>query len=373
MPTFDPHDAKDAERIKRTIMAIHCFIPAHNEQSQIADSIASLQTQSLKPDFITVIADNCSDNTVEISQDGGAEVFVSVDNDAKKAGALNQVLDQVLPDLDDEDIILIMDADTVLGPAFVKTAVDTFAANSSAGVCSATFFARPPQGILELCQANEYARYARSLARRGYRPYVASGTASAFRAKALKQVKSERGAKLPYHGGGVYDTHSLTEDNEITLALLCLGWELTSVRTADASSTTDVMPTAKMLYRQRLRWYLGAIVNLFSYGTKLPRKYRYVYWGQQIGLFASLLGTILYLTYLIWSVLIGASLTLDSPWSAVLGITLVERTVSVWRFSNWKGRLLALTILPEMVYALGLLGIYGVAVSKYPFNKKGSW
>lgn len=354
-------------------MTIHCLIPAHNEQDQIAATIASLQSQTAKPDTITVIADNCSDNTARIALDMGVTVYTTSNNQSKKAGALNQRLDHFLDSAADEDIIMVMDADTALGPRFIETAIDTFRSNPRAGVCSATFFARPARSLLELCQSNEYARYARSLERRGYRPYVASGTASAFRASALKDVKANRGIEIPHHGGNVYDTYSLTEDNELTLALVSLGWELASVRTRDSSSTTDVMPSIAMLYRQRSRWYLGALVNLFSYGRQLPRKHRWVYWGQQLGLLCSLLATLAYIAYVVWSIVLGLSLSLDSPWSAVLGVTLVERTASVWRFSEWKGRLLAISVVPEMIYALFLLAIYGTVVATYPFNKKARW
>ena len=46
-----------------------------------------------------------------------------------------------------------------------------------------------------------------------------TGTASVFRAYALKAVADSRGELLPGDPGHVYDTLAMTEDNEMTLAL----------------------------------------------------------------------------------------------------------------------------------------------------------
>ena len=63
-----------------------------------------------------VVADNCTDRTEDVARAGGAEVFRTVDNTHKKAGALNQVLAGLLPGLDDDDLVLVMDADSLLDP-----------------------------------------------------------------------------------------------------------------------------------------------------------------------------------------------------------------------------------------------------------------
>ena len=70
----------------------------------------------------------------------------------------------------------------------------------------------------------------------------------------------------------VYDTAVLTEDNELTLALLHLGYTVTSPE--GCRLTTEVMESWGDLYRQRLRWKRGAIENLFDYGlTRVTVRY----------------------------------------------------------------------------------------------------
>jgi hypothetical protein len=49
-----------------------------------------------------------------------------VDNVDKKAGALNQVLKALLPELGENDTVMIMDADTVLRHGFLTSAVKHF-------------------------------------------------------------------------------------------------------------------------------------------------------------------------------------------------------------------------------------------------------
>ena len=44
------------------------------------------------PGRIVVVADNCTDDTAEIARQHGCEVFTTVSNTDKKAGALNQAL-----------------------------------------------------------------------------------------------------------------------------------------------------------------------------------------------------------------------------------------------------------------------------------------
>ena len=86
------------------------LLPAHDEEVALPAALASLAGQTRRPDRVVVVADNCTDRTEEVARAGGAEVFRTVGNTHKKAGALNQVLARVLPGLAEEDLVLVMDA-----------------------------------------------------------------------------------------------------------------------------------------------------------------------------------------------------------------------------------------------------------------------
>ena len=84
-----------------------CLVPAHNEEEQIAATIDSLIAQTI-PVKIIVSADNCTDRTVEIARSyPGVIVRKTVDNKARKAGALNQAW---RAHATDADYVFTMDA-----------------------------------------------------------------------------------------------------------------------------------------------------------------------------------------------------------------------------------------------------------------------
>jgi biofilm PGA synthesis N-glycosyltransferase PgaC len=49
-------------------------------------------------------------------------LYETVDDAHKKAGALNQALDSLLPELRDDDSVLVMNASSTLAPGFVSEA-----------------------------------------------------------------------------------------------------------------------------------------------------------------------------------------------------------------------------------------------------------
>lgn len=105
--------------VKNRLVAV---IAAHNEEHRITGALVSLAHQTRPPDEVVVVADRCTDRTVEIAVEHGAKVFETINNGHRKAGALNQVLEKVLTDLEPTDKVLLMDADTVLSPDFLKVA-----------------------------------------------------------------------------------------------------------------------------------------------------------------------------------------------------------------------------------------------------------
>ena len=68
------------------------LVPAHNETLTIGATLESLWGQARRPEKVVVVADNCTDDTADVARRGGAEVFTTVGNSDKKAGALNQAL-----------------------------------------------------------------------------------------------------------------------------------------------------------------------------------------------------------------------------------------------------------------------------------------
>src|SRR5262245_48707869 len=98
------------------------LVPAHNEGLTVAATLRSLWGQTWPPDKVVVVADNCTDDTVDVAHRHGADVFTTVGNTEKKAGALNQALDEMFAHIDARDVAMVMDADSVIVPEFLETA-----------------------------------------------------------------------------------------------------------------------------------------------------------------------------------------------------------------------------------------------------------
>lgn len=225
------------------------LVPAHNESAGIVDTLSSLNQQTRRPDRVIVVADNCTDNTEELALAQGVEVLRSVGNKDKKAGALNFALSTLLPEADPEDLILVQDADSQLAPGFIENATANLLQDDLLGAVGGVFRGGPGGGFVGHLQRNEYARYARDVKRLNGKCLVVTGTAALFRVKTLRDVVAARleGTLPPGNGkGGVYDTSVLTEDNELSFALLTLGYRIASP--ADCTLVTEVMPTWRELW-----------------------------------------------------------------------------------------------------------------------------
>jgi biofilm PGA synthesis N-glycosyltransferase PgaC len=348
-------------------VTVTVLIPAHNEESCIGETIASLQGQSHSPERILVVADNCVDRTPQIAREAGVEVFATHGNTQKKAGALNQALRLVLPEQGDNDLVMVMDADTTLDDGFLEAAVQRMTDDRALLAVGGLFYGEEGKGLLGQFQRNEYTRYAREMKRRRGRVFVLTGTASLFRPHALRTVADSRGGLLPGVHGDVYDTLALTEDNELTLALKSLGGLMISP--AQCTVVTEVMPTWQALWAQRLRWQRGALENLGEYGTT-PQTFRY--WAQQLGIGYGVLALSSYLVLIVLMVL-----SLDSwvwfPFWVGLGLVFsLERVISVWK-GGWPARILSATLFPELFYAMFLNVVYVKGVLDISLGSQARW
>ena len=312
-------------------VTVTVLIPAHNEAASIGATLDSLGAQDPAPSRIIVVADNCTDETESVARAHGAEVFVTVGNTHKKAGALNQALRELLEGLGDNDVVMCMDADTVLDDGFLAAGIQRFTSDRALMAIGGLFYGEEGHGLLGQLQRNEYVRYSREIRRRRGRVFVLTGTASMFRARALRTVAASRGGLLPGIHGDVYDTAALTEDNELTLAIKSLGGLMASPN--GCRVVTELMPKWSNLWTQRLRWQRGALENLGAYGPA-PTMLRY--WAQQLGIGYSVIALSSF-----WLLIAVTALATDHwvwfPfWLGVGSLFVVDRVLSVWS-GGWRG------------------------------------
>lgn len=320
------------------------LIPAHNEAATIAHTICSLKEQTVSPSSIIVICDNCTDNTAQISRSLGAIVLTTVDNKARKAGALNQGLKEAIPYLRDNDFVVTIDADSHLSGDWIQQASLKLRRRRRAGAVCGVVVGESDHGLIGQLQQNEYVRGARTISRM-QQVRVLSGCGTMFRVDALRKIAEERGTLLPGTHGQYFNQDSITEDYEITLALKSLGFEC--IFSEESVAVTELMPTWADLFRQRLRWQQGTLGDLRRYGlAKATRRD----WGRQFVGYLSYIVVIACWIIITQSFLSGA--VFSPAWGlSVLGVSLVERTWTVRR-AGVRGIFLAALMLPELCYGL---------------------
>lgn len=348
-------------------VSVTVLIPAHNEELRIGRTLEALRNQTTPAGRVVVVADNCTDGTVRIAREAGVEVIETVGNRDKKAGALNQVLRDLLPGQGHNDLIMIVDADTALAPHFLEAAARRFAEDRALMAVGGLFFGEDGGGVLGQLQRNEYARYSREIDRRGGRLFVLTGTASIFRSMALRTVAECRGSVLPGRNGDVYDTAALTEDNELTLALKSLGALMVSP--PQCRVVTEVMGTWRELWAQRLRWLRGALENLGAYG--LTRQ-TFRYWAQQLGIGYGVIAFTMYVAFMVVMAFTARPWIWYPFWLGIGVVLIAERVVTVWA-AGWRARLLAALLIPELVYTLFLHTVYVTGVAHIAMARRAYW
>lgn len=347
--------------------SIIVLLPAHNEETTLPGTLAALQRQSRQPDRVIVVADNCQDATEDVARSLGAEVVRTRNNAERKAGALNQVLVELLPTLRSRDIVLIADADTQLSPQFLESGLAAMSADPGIDAVGGLFYGEGGSGLVGQFQRNEYLRYQLQVKQRRGRVFVLTGTASMFRAEALADVAQARGTLIPGRRGDVYDASAITEDNELTLALKTLGCRMTSP--AACVVETEIMPDWRALWVQRKRWQRGALENLGSYGitTATVR-----YWGQQFGIAYGVIALVTAYLLVVLSALAVSNWQWYPFWIVVTVIYGVERTVTV-AGGGWRAMATAAPLVLEIAYAFFLQAVFVSSLVDIARRRRQRW
>ncbi|GAB3135001.1 hypothetical protein GCM10027289_27880 [Tsukamurella serpentis] len=343
------------------------LVPAHNEEHKISTALDAMIAQSVEFTRIIVGADRCTDRTEAIALGHGVEVFRVSDNTDRKAGALNQALASLLPGLDPDDLVTVVDADTRLHPKFLEHALHRMSNPTSnglrVGAVGAVFLGiDEPRSLIEQFQHNEYWRHAQDISRRHARADVITGTGGVFRVEALRAVAARRP-----DGVSTYLSTSLTEDNELTLAIKDRGYACASPR--ECTLETEVMPSWHDLHLQRLRWQRGALQDLHRY---FPNRVILPYLAKQIAINVAVAFVPFFLL-----ILLGATLTTGAfPWSWVwfwLGLLAVAERIWTVRRGGPKAVLLACTVIPELIYDLYLKLTFARALAEFIARSPTRW
>lgn len=99
------------------------MVPAHNEERLLPQLLLNLRQIDYPDDLYTVhvVADNCTDDTAERGRQGGAVVHERFNTELRGKGyALAWLLQRIWADQATYDAIVILDADSVVSPNFLR-------------------------------------------------------------------------------------------------------------------------------------------------------------------------------------------------------------------------------------------------------------
>jgi biofilm PGA synthesis N-glycosyltransferase PgaC len=335
-------------------MDVIAIVPAHNEGANIEKTIKALKKQVKK---VIVACDRCTDDTYQKAVQAGAIAFETTDNQYRKAGALNQALENYIDWQLPNQYIFICDADTVIADDWIKRAEIALGKGEYDAVGSVFFGDADRNSMIEFCQQLEWYRYTNQI-KRSKKVFVLTGTASLISAEMFRKVKERKGT--------FYDEKSITEDFALTIDLKEVGARIISP--ISCYCTTEIMPNWRLLFLQRRRWYLGALQQIARRRWDCVL-FPYVF--QQLMLLISVvafIGLIIFTIYLMAQDMIIFSFF----WFLIGVIFAVERVITIWN-QDRQAKLFALMIFPELIYSLFLQIAYIGALFQLLSGSAGTW
>jgi cellulose synthase/poly-beta-1,6-N-acetylglucosamine synthase-like glycosyltransferase len=251
MVLLENGDKQKRPGIPRKLPSITILIPAHNEEKTIRETIVSV----LRIDYpkmlkeVIVINDHSEDRTDEVAKefaDSGEIKLITNSVNKGKAYSLNRGIK-----LAKGELVACIDADSLVEPDILKKMVGYFGNPKIASVTPALRVYRTAN-FLEKVQFAEYLLniFLRKMLGHLDSIHVTPGVFSVYRKTVLQEV-------------GGFDENNLAEDMEIALKIHSKGYTIENE--LSAISYTYCPSRLNELFKQRVRWYRGAIQNSVKY------------------------------------------------------------------------------------------------------------
>jgi cellulose synthase/poly-beta-1,6-N-acetylglucosamine synthase-like glycosyltransferase len=313
------------------------LVPAYNEAGSIGATLDGLMGQERPADRIVVVPNGCTDATAWEARKYPVTVMELPRLEHRKSEALNRAWAQYACDA---DVVVCLDADTVLPPNALAAWEREFAeeAGSLLGGSSSKFTMQDP-GVLSRLQKAEFATWTDTALRRG-RTSVLAGTGCAINNAVLRQIAARDDREGPW----VYT--SQVEDFELTYRIRELGY-ICQV-SPDVRAYTDSMKSIKALWGQRMKWQVGTVEDLLDLGVN---RLTLRDWAQQA---MGLLGVFLKFLWVAVIVLAAALNVFHVIWYwwlvPVLFVALdVKRAMRIPHW-DWKDILMAASFFPQELF-----------------------
>jgi cellulose synthase/poly-beta-1,6-N-acetylglucosamine synthase-like glycosyltransferase len=236
--------------------SVTVLVPAHNEEKVIARCLDSV-IASTYPDVTIIAVDDAStDATAAVLRDYARHNpqvrlrIIRKRHNVGKGAALNYALKRYVR----TELVMTLDADSILSPLAIEKAVSYFINPEVAGVAANVQIINE-HTTLSLLQKFEHMLGYRT--KKAYSltncEYVIGGVASTYRVSAMRAVK-------------FYDTDTLTEDISVSMKIIAKGNRAHRILYgSDVVAMTEAVSTLGALFKQRYRWKYGSLQNIFKH------------------------------------------------------------------------------------------------------------
>jgi peptidoglycan-N-acetylglucosamine deacetylase len=235
---------------------VSVVVPAHDEEAVILETVESALHSDYPGIEVVVVDDGSTDQTgALLDQRFGGDPRVRIHHQPNrgKPAALNQALA-----LATGEILVTMDADTVVAPGAVQRLVRHFA-DPRVGAVAGNVKVSNRTTWITRWQALEYIT-SQNLEKRAFDLLncitVVPGALGAWRAEALRAA-----------GGFTADT--LAEDADLTFSIRRRGWKISYEEEAEAFTHAPATPGE--LIQQRFRWTYGTLQSVWKHRGTLGR------------------------------------------------------------------------------------------------------
>lgn len=256
--TMESREKEEIEISDEEYPSVTFLIPCWNEQDTVITTIESVLSLDYPKNKFHIIAidDGSTDDTWKnlqayVSHD---QVQILTKENGGKHSALNHALNFLKTEL-----VVSFDADTKINPDAMKKAAAYFLKDKNLMALGGTVLIDRPKTIAQKAQEIEYEIFSFTKKMLGLADavFVVPGAFSIFRKEVFDIV------------GGYNNAHNL-EDIELTIRMQKHGLKVSHAH--DAIVWTKGPDTIKKLYKQRLRWSYGFIMNLLDYKAMMFNK-----------------------------------------------------------------------------------------------------
>ena len=242
-------------RLDDTEPTVSVIIPAWNEEVGIVKTIQSVVDTAYPRLQVVVVNDGSTDGTharikqfIADHEEAGGSARITYLNlpNGGKARAMNRGLRQA-----DGEIIVTIDADSVMDPAALDRMVECFSDAKVGGVAGNVVVANRNRPIGWMQQLEYvYGFFFKRADSLFNSVYIIGGAAAAYRREVLEKM-------------GGFDHSIITEDIEMSTRILAHGYKTRYA--ADAVVYTEGPSDFKGLCNQRLRWKYGRLLTFLKH------------------------------------------------------------------------------------------------------------